>query len=81
MHFACFSMPQEAPRMGARLGAASGPVICVFSTFWVPFFALAQKTYENAYTFQACARPAAFRIRFPKIFVLGTVVFYELAPF
>ena len=45
-------MPQEAPRMGARLGAASGPVILMFCAFWNPFGALALKTYENAYSFQ-----------------------------
>ena len=78
--FACFSMPQEAPRMGARLGAASGPVICVFSMFWVRF-AFAQKTYENAYIFQACARPAAFRARFLRIFSLGTMVLYDFFDF
>ena len=69
MYFACFSMHQEAPRMAAHLGAASGPLICVFSVFWHRFFALAaRKTYENAYTFQACARPATFCTRFPMIF-------------
>ena len=51
-------MPQEAPRIAARLGAANGPVICMFSAFWHPFFALAPKTYENAYTFQARMAPA-----------------------
>ena len=57
--------------MAARLGGASGRVICVFSAFWVPFFALALKTYENAYTFQACARLAAFCARFLMIFVFS----------
>ena len=60
-------MPQEAPRMAARLGAASGPVICMFSAFWHPFFALAPKTNENAYTFQTCVRPVAFCKRFRRI--------------
>ena len=68
MHFACLSMPQEAPRMAARLGAANGPMICVFSAFWAPFFALALKTYENACAFQACTRPATFCTRFHVIF-------------
>ena len=67
MHFVCFSMPQEAPGMAARLGAASGHVICMFSAFWV-FFALAPNTYENAYTFQACVRLATFCTRFLRIF-------------
>ena len=62
--------------MAARLGAASGPLICVFSVFWHRFFALAaRKTYENAYTFQACARPATFCKRFPSISNFSTVVF------
>ena len=81
MHFVCFSMPQEDPRMAARLGAASGPVICMFSAFWFPFFALAQKTYENAYMFQACARPATFRILFHRFVALGILVFYYLGAF
>ena len=69
MHFECVSMHQEAPRMAARLGAASGHLISMFSVFWHRFFALAaRKTYENAYTFQACARPAAFCMCFPMIF-------------
>ena len=49
MHFECFSMPQEAPCMGARLGAASGPVIFVFWMFWNFFCELALKTHENVY--------------------------------
>ena len=82
MHFESFSMHQEAPRMAARLGPASGLLICVFSVFWHRFFALAaRKTYENAYTFQACARPAAFCTRFLLIFNFSTVVFYDLGAF
>ena len=54
--------------MVARLGAASGPLICMFSVFRHRFFALAApKTHENVYTFQACARPAAFCMRFHRI--------------
>ena len=75
-------MHQEAPRMAARLGAASGPLICVFSVFWHRFFALAaRKTYENAYTFQACARPAACCARFLCFFIFSIVVFYDLDAF
>ena len=52
MHLKYFSMPQEAPRLGARLGAASGPVVFVVLVWFGSLFMRRQwKTYENYYNF------------------------------
>ena len=42
-----FYMPQECPRMGARLGAASGPMIFLI---WVVLVSFLSAGKRNVYT-------------------------------
>ena len=79
--FCMFFDAPRGPTYGRPFGRCQRSMICVFSAFWAPFFALAPKFYENVYTFQACARPAKFRIRFLRIFGLENVVFYDFHVF
>ena len=81
MHFACLSMPQEAPRMAARLGAASGPVICMFSWFWHPFFAFALKNMKSPILFKPAHVLQRFEFLSIGVLICWTVVFYDLGFF
>ena len=68
--------------MAARLGAASGPLICVFSVFWHRFFALAApKTYENAYTLKLAHVLQRFARVSLGFLIFLIAIFYDLGAF